>query len=202
LNNRLSPEFYLNRPDIVSRKLLGKLLIRRLDNERSSETELTGRIVEVEAYLGLEDPAAHSFSGRTPRNEVIFGPPGRAYVYFIYGMHYCLNVSCEPEGQAGCVLIRALEPVSGLAKMAELRGLSESTSPRLLTSGPGRLCQAMAITRPAINGLDLTDVHSPLHISDDGFRTKDIAVTPRIGIRKAADRPLRFLLAGNPFVSK
>ena len=98
----------------------------------------------------------------TNRNSVLFGPPGRAYVYFIYGMYYCLNVSCEPEGQAGGVLFRALEPVAGLDEMARLRGLPATASPRLLTSGPGRLCQALGITREAINGVDLTDPDSAL----------------------------------------
>ncbi|MBT9331717.1 DNA-3-methyladenine glycosylase [Paracidobacterium acidisoli] len=188
--------FYLRSPDIVARDLLGKLLVRRLDGEL-----LTGRIVEVEAYFGLGDPAAHSASGKTARNEVIFGPPGFAYVYFIYGMHYCLNISCEPEGQAGCVLLRALEPVGGLETMARLRGLAPHAKPRLLTSGPGRLCQALGITRAIHNALDVTDAESGLQVEEDGFFAGSIMATPRIGIRKAAERPLRFLLEGNRFVS-
>src|SRR5271168_52556 len=143
--------FYMDRPEVVARDLLGKLVIRKIAKQR-----LIGRIVETEAYLGENDPASHSFPGLTNRNSVLFGPPGRAYVYFIYGMHYCLNVSCEPEGQAGGVLFRALEPVSGLAEMARLRRLSDGVSPRLLTAGPGRLCQAFGITRDNVNGADLT----------------------------------------------
>src|SRR5271163_3667288 len=190
-------DFYLDRPEVVARGLLGKLLIRKIDGQT-----LIGRIIETEAYLGEDDPASHSFAGLTNRNSVLFGPPGRAYVYFIYGMHYCLNVSCEPDGQAGGVLFRALEPVSGLAEMARLRGLPDGASPRLLTSGPGRLCQALAITRDAINGVDLTSPNSVLRIADDGYVPDAVAVTPRIGIRKAAAMPLRFVITGNRFVSK
>jgi DNA-3-methyladenine glycosylase len=116
-------------------------------------------------------------------------------------MYYCLNISCEPEGQPGGLLIRALEPVEGLETMAKLRGLAAHAKPRLLTSGPGRLCQAMAITRLTHNGLDTTAAASGLHVEDDGFRAEHVAATPRIGIRKAADRLLRFILEGNPFVS-
>jgi DNA-3-methyladenine glycosylase len=195
--NPLLPEFYLDRPDVVARNLLGKLLIRKLNKHT-----LIGRIVETEAYFGQDDPAAHSFAGKTARNEVLFGPPGRAYVYFIYGMYFCLNVSCEPDGQAGGVLFRALEPVSGLVEMAKLRGLPKEASPRLLTSGPGRLCQAFAITRETINGIDLTSPKSPLQIADDDCVPEAVTVTPRIGILKASDKPLRFLIAGNRFVSK
>src|SRR5271168_4813410 len=133
--------FYLKRPEAVARELLGKLVIRKIGKQ-----SLIGRVVETEAYLGEDDPASHSFPGLTNRNSVLFGPPGRAYVYFIYGMYYCLNVSCEPDGQAGGVLFRALEPVAGLAEMAKLRKLPPDAPPRLLTSGPGRLCQALGIT--------------------------------------------------------
>jgi DNA-3-methyladenine glycosylase len=188
----LPRDFYLDPPDVVCRKLLGKLLVRG---------ERVGRIVELEAYFGAADPAAHSFSGKTARNEVIFGPPGHAYVYFIYGMYYCLNVSCEPEGEAGCVLFRALEPIAGLEAMAAARGLP-IVRPALLTSGPGRLCQAFDITRVHDNGADFTSPDSDLQIQDDGFVAGEILVTPRIGITKDAARPARFLLAGNPYVSK
>jgi DNA-3-methyladenine glycosylase len=189
-------EFYLKSPERVAKKLLGKLLMRKLDGHT-----LIGRIVETEAYLGEGDPAAHSFAGMTNRNSVLFGPPGRAYVYFIYGMHYCLNVSCEPDGQAGGVLFRALEPVAGLAEMAKLRKLPPDAPPRLLTSGPGRLCQAFGVTRAAINGVDLTDPRSELYIADDGYVPKAVTLTPRIGISKASDRPLRFVISENRFVS-
>ena len=185
-------------PDVVARKLLGKLLVRPGE-------PIVGRIVEVEAYFGERDPAAHSFAGKTPRNAVLFGPPGHAYVYFIYGMHFCLNVSCEPEGRAGCVLLRALEPLCGLEAMAFGRGLTapSQTSKGLtaLTSGPGRLCQAFGVTRERDNGVDLTAPQSDLQIQDDGFVAREVLVTPRIGISKDAERAARFIIAGNPFVS-
>lgn len=195
---RLLPRrFYLRPPDLVAQDLLGKVLARRLKGEW-----LTGRIVEVEAYFGKDDPAAHSAAGKTARNAVLFGPPGHAYVYFIYGMYSCMNVSCEPEGQAGCTLIRALEPLTGLETMTTLRGLSASAKLRMLTTGPGRLCQALGIVRATHNGLDLTDPASQLQIREDGFRPASIRATPRIGIRKAVEHPHRFLIEGNQFVSR
>jgi DNA-3-methyladenine glycosylase len=196
--------FYVDPPDLVARRLLGKLLVRRYRDPsaaRPKTQRLTGRIVEVEAYFGLDDPAAHTFIGQTARNAVLFGPPGYAYVYFIYGMYFCLNFSCEPDGQPGGVLLRALEPVEGLKTMARLRGLPSTANPRLLTSGPGRLCQALGIVRETHNGIDVTNSRSGLHVEDDGFVPDAIDASPRIGIRKAADRPLRFTIAGNRFVS-
>ena len=184
----LPRSFYLDSPEVVARNLLGKLITRTLNGER-----LTGRITEIEAYLGLADPASHSFIGKTARNAVLFGPPGFSYVYFIYGMHYCLNFSCEPDGEPGGVLIRALQPVAGLETMARLRGLATSANPKLLCSGPGRLCEAMGITL-AENGLDVTRPKSPLRVLDDGFHPPSISVTPRIGISKAVDMPLRFVV--------
>jgi len=178
--------------------------VRRFVDEsgpRRKTQRLTGRIVEVEAYFGLDDPAAHAFAGKTERNAVLFGPPGFAYVYFIYGMHFCLNFSCEPEGHGAGVLLRALEPVEGIATMARLRGLEPNANPKLLTSGPGRLCEALGIVRETHNGIDVTSSRSGLHVEDDGFTPNKIAASPRIGIRKAADRPLRFTIAGNRFVS-
>jgi DNA-3-methyladenine glycosylase len=194
----LAPAFYARDPRRVARQLLGKVLVRHETN-----AQLTARIVEVEAYLGEADPAAHSAAGRTLRNAVLFGPPGYAYVYFIYGNHYCLNVSCEPDGIAGGVLFRALEPLSGIDKMAQARGV-ELRSPRdwrKLTSGPGRLCEAFGVTRSRDNGCNLTSTDSSLWIGDDGYRACGVAVTPRIGITKAAEMPLRYILKGNPFVS-
>ena len=189
--------FYLRPPDVVARELLGKILVRRYEGIR-----LAGRIVETEAYLGLDDPAAHAFAGKTPRNAVLFGPPGFAYVYFIYGMHFCLNISCEPEGHAGCVLLRALEPIDGQESMAALRKLPPDTQPRLIASGPGRLCQALGITRQTHNGIDLTSTLTGLHLEDDGFIPGRVETSPRVGIRRAPDRPLRFFIAGNRCVSK
>jgi DNA-3-methyladenine glycosylase len=194
----IPPLFYDRDPRSVSRELLGKVLVREESNKL-----LTARIVEVEAYLGTDDPAAHSAAGRTPRNQVLFGPPGRAYVYFIYGNHYCLNVSCLADGVAGGVLFRALEPLQGIAAMARARKITirSDRDLRLLTSGPGRLAEAFRITRTRDNGKDLTRLDSDLRIEDDGFRVANLMVTPRIGIVKAADLPLRYVIAGNPFVS-
>ena len=171
---------------------------------RQQRRVLTARIVEVEAYLGKDDPAAHSASGRTARNFVLFGPPGLTYVYFIYGNHYCFNVSCLPDGEAGGVLFRALEPISGIEQMAEARdiALDDATDLRKLTSGPGRLAEAFGITRERDNEKDLTSRKSDLFIVDDGFRPRRIEITPRIGITKAAEHPLRFFIAGSKFVSK
>jgi DNA-3-methyladenine glycosylase len=188
--------FFERQPDTVGRAVLGKLVVRWTD-----DALLVGRIVEVEAYFGDGDAAAHSAAGRTARNSVLFGPPGHAYVYFIYGMHSCLNISCEPTGQAGCLLVRALEPLRGLAQMAAWRGLAAHAAPRLLTSGPGRLCQAFGITRATHNGIDLVSRNSDLQLRDDGYKTPSVLATPRIGITKAADRALRFLVAGHPCVS-
>src|SRR5690348_6988179 len=137
-SNRLPRSFYDRDPRKVARGLLGKVLARR---ERGKT--LAGRIVEVEAYLGEKDEAAHSYRGKTPRNAVMFGPPGFIYVYFIYGNHYCFNVSCLPDGTAGAVLFRALEPIAGAEEMARNRGLSLECDWRLLTSGPGRLAEAL-----------------------------------------------------------
>jgi len=174
---------------------------------------MVGRIVEVEAYLGPHndppDPAAHSHRGPTPRNRVLFGLAGHAYVYSIYGRYFCLNVSCEEEGLAGCVLLRALEPVVGLEAMAANRGLPEGVreSERLarqLASGPSRLSMALGILRTSHNGLDVTKPSSPLQIRDDGFGVAEALATRRIGINEkneAVNWPLRFAIPGNASVS-
>ncbi len=195
--------FFARDPRCVARELLGKVLVRQTVTFR-----ITARIVEVEAYLGEKDPAAHAFSGKTPRNAVLFGPPGYAYVYFIYGNHYCLNVSCESEDQGGGVLFRALEPLTGIEEMVRARGIAirGRADLRKLTSGPGRLSEAFGITRARDNGRDLTeesltDKHGDLFIADDGFRAGRIRTTPRIGITKAVDKPLRYIIEGNLFVS-
>jgi DNA-3-methyladenine glycosylase len=180
--------FYARHTVEVARGLLGKVL---------AHGETSGKIVETEAYLGGDDLAAHSARGITNRTRVIFGPPGYAYVYFIYGMYECLNLVAEPDGQPGCVLIRALEPVAGIEIMRRRRPAARTL--RDLTSGPGRLTLALGITR-AQNGVDVTrgslTVRTPRR--EDPFR---IEVTPRIGIRQCADWPLRFVIEGNPFVS-
>jgi DNA-3-methyladenine glycosylase len=195
----LNRAFFARHPRRVARELLGKVLVRK-----AGKLRLTGRIVEVEAYLGKDDPASHSFAGKTARTAVLFGPPGYAYVYFIYGNHYCLNVSCERDGKAGGVLFRALEPLEGMEEMARARDI-ELQGPRdlvRLTSGPGRMAEAFGITRERDNGCDLTSPGSGLWIGDDGFRARKIQTTPRIGITKAVEQPLRYILAGNAFVSR
>jgi DNA-3-methyladenine glycosylase len=210
----LDRAFYSRDPRRVARELLGKVLVRQGDVRQEDARQgprLTARIVEVEAYLGEKDPAAHAAAGRTARTAVLFGPPGHAYVYFIYGNHYCLNVSCEPEGRGGGVLFRALEPLSGMEQMAQTRGVVVHGPKDLvkLTSGPGRLCEAFGITRARDNACDLTSAASSLFIGEligelideDGYRARRIRTTPRIGITKALDKPLRYLLDGNPFVS-
>jgi DNA-3-methyladenine glycosylase len=153
-----------------------------------------GLIVELEAYTP-DDPAAHGYRGRTPRNAVMFGPPGHAYVYRSYGIHWCLNFVCEPAGVASAVLIRALEPTRGLDEMRARRGVDAE---RLLCSGPGRLCQALGVTR-AHDGL-------PLDRPPFGLRAprqhQPVVTGARVGLTKAADRPWRYGLAGSPFLSR
>jgi DNA-3-methyladenine glycosylase len=206
----LSRAFFEKPPEQVAPRLLGKILAHRTHGK-----VLAGRIVEVEAYLGPHndppDRAAHSHRGPTPRNRVLFGPAGYAYVYSIYGRYFCANISCEVEGQAGSVLLRALEPLPGpnnasLAQMARNRGLApgdlnSNKMARQLTSGPSRLCQALGLTRLGHNGLDLLDSSSPLQIRDDGYQASYVLVTARIGIRHAVDWPLRFALPDHHCVS-
>jgi DNA-3-methyladenine glycosylase len=153
-----------------------------------------GRIVEVEAYHHT-DPAAHSFRGQTPRNAVMFGPPGYAYVYRSYGIHWCLNFVCEPEGSASAVLIRAIEPIAGIARMRRHRGIADE---RLLCSGPGRLCQALGVS-VIHNGLALDRPPFELRARE---RKPDLVVGIRVGITKAAELPWRYGLAGSRFLSK
>ncbi|HEY2859540.1 MAG TPA: DNA-3-methyladenine glycosylase [Terracidiphilus sp.] len=213
LPGRLLPrKFFEARPEWVAPRLLGKLLVRTGAGSGRA-APMVGRIVEAEAYLGPHsdppDPAAHSHRGPTPRNLVLFGLPGHAYVYSIYGRYFCLNISCEIEGHAGCVLLRALEPVAGLEDMALNRGLPPDLPRtdaylRHLTSGPSRLCLALGVTRPAHNGLDVTSAGSVLQVRDDGFAVAEALATPRIGINKnnaALLWPLRFVVPGNPCVS-
>jgi DNA-3-methyladenine glycosylase len=201
----LPQSFYARDPRIVARELLGKVLVRTL-SRGAKALRLAGRIVEVEVYLGEGDLAAHSAAGKTERNQVLFGPPGHAYVYFIYGVHYCLNFSCMPEGSAGSVLLRALEPVDGVEEMARARRIARDrlqtiSRMRLLTSGPGRLCEAFGITRQRFNGQKLYASDSPLRIVSDGYSPEAIRETMRIGITKSSEMPLRYVIAGNAFVS-
>jgi len=201
---RLLPRsFFETPPERVASALLGKVLVHRTEGGL-----LAGRIVEVEAYLGphsdTPDAAAHSHRGPTPRNSVLFGPAGYSYVYTIYGRYFCANFSCEAEGQAGGVLLRALEPVLGIEQMVLNRGLAEGAAARELTSGPSRLCQALGLTREQHNGLDVVDEASILQVRDDGFVAGTILTTPRIGLNPAnpaLDWPLRYVLAGHSCVS-
>jgi DNA-3-methyladenine glycosylase len=176
---RLPRSFYARDTVEVARDLLGKVI----HHGRAS-----ARIVETEAYLGVDDAAAHSARGPTPRTRVIFGPPGHAYVYLIYGMHYCLNIVAEPEGVAGCVLIRAVEPIGAVAGGA------------LSSNGPGKLTRALGITLDHY-GVDLTRGPITLHEPTDQ-EAFEIGISPRIGISQAAELPLRFFIRGNGFVSR
>jgi DNA-3-methyladenine glycosylase len=175
------PRAFYNRPTVeVARDLVGKILVHG---------DAAGVIVETEAYPGRDDLASHSAAGITPRTRVIFGPPGHAYVYFVYGMYDCLNLVAEPEGSPGCVLLRAVEPLCGLDTMFRRR--STARSPRDLASGPGKLTLAMGITR-AHNGRDVT-AGSLVVRRWDRDPAIAIEVTPRIGISKCAGRLLRFV---------
>ena len=181
----LTPDFFARSVHEVAPDLVGATLLFN---------GVGGEIVELEAYHHT-DPAAHSFVGRTPRNAVMFGPPGFAYVYRSYGIHWCLNFVCEEEGSASAVLIRALRPLAGLAAMRRRRRLTDE---RLLCSGPGRLCEALKITG-AHNGLPLDA--SPFELTARAA-TPDIVTGVRIGITKAAEKPWRYGISGSRFLSK
>jgi DNA-3-methyladenine glycosylase len=166
--------------------------------------DVSGRIVEVEAYRGSEDAASHAFRGQTARNGVMFGPPGHLYVYFTYGMHYCCNVVCRPAGIAGAVLFRALAPLSGLDEMRSRR--PRARSDRDLCSGPGKLCQALGLSREQ-DGVDLLASASAVRLHDDGAGVagSDVALGPRIGLSPAlasVAEPWRFWVSGDPNVSR
>ena len=188
----LPPDFYDRATEDVARDLLGAVL-----EHRTAEGVVRGRIVETEAYLGPHDPACHAVAGLTARTRTLHGPPGTAYVYFIYGMHWCFNAVTREQGHGSAVLIRAVEPLSGLELMRRRRGVAGDVS---LTSGPARLCDAFAITRDQDGGrLD----RGPLRILQGiDVPDEDVVISPRIGIRKAADWPLRFHVRGNRFVSR
>jgi len=187
---RLGRDFYERWVVNVARDLLGKLLIRRIDGK-----VLMGRIVEVEAYRGSDDPASHAYRGKTERNKVMFDRGGLAYIYLAYGIHRLLNVTAEPPGKPAAVLIRALEPLDGIEVMMEFRGTSDL---RALTSGPGRLTEALKIGLE-LNGLDLTS-SDELFIADDGFRGFEVGSSPRIGVRDR--RKWRFYIRGSRFLSR
>jgi DNA-3-methyladenine glycosylase len=188
-SGEILPRSFYSRPTIkVAKDLLGKVL-------RHGET--AGIIVETEAYLGEDDMAAHSSRGLTDKTKVIFGAPGHAYVYLIYGVHECLNLIAEPEGKPGCVLIRAIEPTAEIEVMQKRRAAARKLTD--LTSGPGKLTIAMGIGRRH-NGADVT--HGPITVHEPEKKARvDIVTTARIGITKCADWPLRFYVADNVYVS-
>lgn len=186
--------FYSRDPREVGPELLNKLLVVGL---------LAGRIVEVEAYLGSSDPGSHAYRGPTPRNAVMFGPPGGLYVYRSYGVHWCANVVCQPSGIGEAVLIRALAPVRGVSLMraARLHGQIHPISDRDLCRGPGRLCEALGITS-FHNGADLVTGDRGVSIVDDGMPPPEVpGVSVRIGLTKGAESPWRYFVTGERHVS-
>jgi DNA-3-methyladenine glycosylase len=188
------PVRFFRRPaERVARELLGAIVVSRADGALT-----TGRIVETEAYLGYDDPASHGYRHRrNERNAALFADAGTWYVYLSYGMHWCANVVCEEAGRAAAVLLRAVEPLEGLETMIRRRGCSD---PQRLCAGPGRLCQALGITR-SLDGLAMS--RSPVTIvSGSAIAEPDTEATPRIGITKAADWPLRYAVAGSPWTSR
>ncbi len=197
---RALPRAFYRRPsERVARDLIGRFLIRDLDGAR-----LVLRLVEVEAYLGPGDRASHTWGGRrTERNRSMWLDGGHAYVYFVYGMHFCLNVVCGTEGEGTAVLLRAGEPVTGAGRMADLRGLAREPRPGELAGGPGRLCRALGIDR-GLDGASL--LAGPLRLAEgEPVAARRIVSAPRVGVAyagAAAAWPLRFALAGSPAVSR
>lgn len=190
----LEPEFFAPERDTreIARDLLGRILVHE---------ETAGRIVETEAYLGVTDRACHAWGGkRTPRLEPLYGPPGHAYIYLIYGMYHCLNVVTKPAGQPECVLIRALEPIAGLEIMADRSGQAKAER---FCAGPGRLCRALGLDR-SLSGVSL--LSGPFFLSEGSpVPGSEILSSPRVGVDYAGedkDRPWRFFVKGSPFVSK
>jgi len=192
LGSPLAVAFYDRPTEIVSRELLGAIL-----ECRTPEGVTRGRIVETEAYVGPDDPACHAAAGLTPRTECLFGPPGMAYVYLIYGMYWCFNAVTRERGHGSAVLIRAVSPVDGIALMRRRR--PKVKRDRDLTNGPGKLCRAMGIVG-SMSGASLRK--GPVVIRSGGdVPDRDVVVTPRIGITRAADWPLRFFVRDDPYVS-
>jgi DNA-3-methyladenine glycosylase len=187
---KIRPDFF-NRPTLtVAKELLGTILVRKLQGRF-----LSGMIVETEAYLGEDDPASHAYGGPTPRNKLMYGPAGLAYIYFIYGNHYCLNFVTESAGYPAAVLIRALQPLSGLPQMFSNRGRSKSELQ--LCNGPGKLCQALRIDK-TLNGMSLISNQMFLLPGNHEF---EIASTERIGVSKGKNSKWRFYVKNNPYVS-
>ncbi len=198
---RFAREFFAGDTLVVARDLLGARLVRLFDGQR-----LGGTIVECEAYIGQDDTACHASRGRTRRNEVMFGPPGHAYIYFTYGMHWLLNVVTEAEGFPAAVLLRAMQPVEGIETMRALREAQGTLrAERDLTGGPARLTQALAIDR-ALNGADLVDGETLWLERGAWVPDENVGRGPRIGIRYAAEKdrlaPWRFWVRDNPYVSR
>lgn len=192
LGRRLPRSFFARPSTVVAPDLLGRVLVREL----TDRTRLAARLVEVEAYQE-RDPASHSFRGRTPRNEVMFGRPGHLYVYFTYGMHHCSNVVTGREGEGSAVLIRAAEPLEGLEVMARNRGVD---AVRLLCSGPARLAQAFAIGKPD-NGVDLVRDRGLHLLSGAPVPARDVARSARVGVNAGTGRRWRYFVRDSPFVS-
>jgi DNA-3-methyladenine glycosylase len=188
------PVAFFRRPaEVVAAELVGAVIVSSVAGELTE-----GRIVETEAYLGYDDPASHGYlHRRNTRNEALFGPPGSWYVYLSYGMHWCANLVCQEAGQASAVLLRALEPLAGWEVMRRRRG---AVPDRELCSGPGKLCQALGITRE-LDGKKMGGSGARV-LRPGGEGETPIVITPRIGITKAADWPLRFVLAGSPWLSR
>ncbi|MDG6983228.1 MAG: DNA-3-methyladenine glycosylase [Nitrososphaerota archaeon] len=188
---RLSRRFFERYTPDVARDLVGCRLVRVLEGRR-----LSGTIVETEAYRGARDPASHAYRGRTPRNGVMFGPAGHAYVYFTMGMHYCLNATTEPEGTPAAVLLRAVEPLEGVGAMAVNRGVSDL---RRLAAGPGNLTKALAVDG-ALNGEDM--VKSGRLFFEERTSSGPVGASARVGVSAGQNRRWRFYLDGSPFVSR
>jgi DNA-3-methyladenine glycosylase len=189
-SRRLPRSFFQRYTPTVARGLLGCRLVRVIDGKR-----LSGIIVETEAYRGSGDPASHAFRGRTPRNELMFGPPGHAYIYFTMGMHYCLNVTTEPEGTPAAVLLRALQPIEGVEAMMENRGVKDV---RRLAAGPGNLTKALRIDM-RLGGEDLCSSERLFFEHGEALR---VASSARVGVSSGRTRRWRFYAEGSPFVSK
>ena len=188
---KLNRKFYDRSTLRVAKELLGKFLVMQKNGKL-----LSGKIVETEAYIGYKDPASHAYRGITPRNEVMFGDPGYAYVYFTYGMHYCLNLVTEKKGYPAAVLIRALEPAQGIEIMQERRKHKDLKD---LTSGPAKLCQALGVDRK-LNGVDLCS--DLIYVESRGEVIKKISSSSRIGIREGKKKNWRFFIKNNEFVSR
>ncbi|OGC78404.1 MAG: hypothetical protein A2145_01770 [candidate division Zixibacteria bacterium RBG_16_40_9] len=190
-NKKLNRSFFAQPTLRVAQELLGKCLILKHNG-----TVFSGKIVETEAYVGKDDPASHAYGRITPRNQIMYGPPGYAYIYFVYGNHYCLNFVTERKGFPAAVLIRAVEPQEGIVVMQKNR---KSQNLKNLSNGPGKLCQALGINRE-FNGSDITA--DRFFVEDRGEKIQRIVSSERIGVQKGRSKKWRFYLENNEFVSK